>query len=69
MKNFKIMLLFIMVLLKQQKEGAGTYLFSQVVANQVFSAQSSLTTVFGMGTGGSSTLSAPAIYAKHYIVV
>ena len=44
-------------------EKAGTYLSSQVVSNQVFSAQSSLTSVFGMGTGGSSTSSAPAIYA------
>ena len=32
---------------------AGTYLSSRVVTNQVFSAQLSLTSVFGMGTGGS----------------
>ena len=33
-------------------ERASTYLFSRVVTNQVFSAQLSLTSVFGMGTGG-----------------
>ena len=46
------------------RKRAGTYLSSQVVSNQVFSARSSLTSVFGMGTGGTSTLSAPAIIAK-----
>ena len=34
------------------KKRAGPYLFSQVVSNQVPSARSSLTSVFGMGTGG-----------------
>ena len=35
------------------------YLFSRAVASQVFSAQVSLTAVFGMGTGGPSPQSAP----------
>ena len=34
---------------------AGIDLSSQVVANQVFSTQMSLTSVFGMGTGGTSS--------------
>ena len=33
----------------------GTDLFSRAVARQVFSARRSLTTVFGMGTGGPSS--------------
>ena len=37
--------------LENGKEKAGTYLFSQVVSNQVSSALRSLTSVFGMGTG------------------
>ena len=45
----------------RKKKRAGTYLFSQVVSNQVSSAQQSLTTVFGMGTGGTSASSAPAM--------
>ena len=40
---------------------AGIYLFSQVVSNQLSSAQVSLTSVFGMGTGGTSPSSTPAI--------
>ena len=47
----------------RKKKRAGTYLFSQVVSNQVSSAQQSLTTVFGMGTGGTSASSAPAMDA------
>ena len=39
----------------------GADLFSREVALQVFSARLSLTTVFGMGTGGPSPLSAPTI--------
>ena len=35
---------------------AGIDLFFQVVANQVFSTRKSLTSVFGMGTGGASLL-------------
>ena len=35
------------------------YLFFQAVTSQVFSAQVSLTAVFGMGTGGPSPQSAP----------
>ena len=46
------------------KEKAGTYLFSQVVSNQLSSARQSLTSVFGMGTGGTSASSAPAKYAS-----
>ena len=37
----------------------GTDLFSRAVASQVFSALQSLTSVFGMGTGGPSALKAP----------
>ena len=40
---------------------AGIYLFSQAVSSQLSSAQVSLTSVFGMGTGGSSPSSTPAI--------
>ena len=38
------------------------YLFSQPVARQLSSAQMSLTSVFGMGTGGPSSQSTPTIY-------
>ena len=41
---------------------ASTYLSSQGVATQVFSALLSLTSVFGMGTGGSWALSALAFF-------
>ncbi len=34
----------------------GSYLFFQTVASQVSSAYESLTSVFGMGTGGTSQL-------------
>ena len=44
------------------KEKAGTYLFSQVVSNQLSSARQSLTSVFGMGTGGPSPLKTPTIF-------
>ena len=37
------------------------YLFSQAASSQVSSAQMSLTTVFGMGTGGPSSQSTPTI--------
>ena len=37
----------------------GSYLLSRAVASQVPSAFESLTSVFGMGTGGSSQLSPP----------
>ena len=36
--------------------GVGFDLFSRAVASQVFSALQSLTSVFGMGTGGPSAL-------------
>ena len=39
--------------------GVGTDLSSQSVSRQVLSAQVSLTSVFGMGTGGPSPLKAP----------
>ena len=45
----------------KQKKKAGAYLSSQAVSSQVFSARPSLTSVFGMGTGGTSASSAPAI--------
>ena len=44
-----------------KKEKASTYLSSQAVSSQVFSARPSLTSVFGMGTGGTSASSALAI--------
>ena len=42
-------------------KSAGINLSSRDVAIQVFSAPVSLTTVFGMGTGGTSPQSTPAI--------
>ena len=39
----------------------GIYLSSQAAARQVFSAQVSLTSVFGMGTGGPSPQSTPTM--------
>ena len=41
----------------------GIFLFSQDVTIQVSSALSSLTSVFGMGTGGPSTSSTPTVTA------
>ena len=43
------------------KQKAGTFLSSRSVSRQVFSARLSLTAVFGMGTGGTWALSAPAV--------
>ena len=40
----------------------GTDLSSRVASNQVLSARVSLTSVFGMGTGGPSPLITPTIY-------
>ena len=39
----------------------GAYLFSRAVASQVSSARQSLTSVFGMGTGGPSALITPTL--------
>src|SRR5699024_859096 len=44
---------------------AGIYLFSQAVSSQLSSAQVSLTSVFGMGTGGTSPSSTPAVWTKY----
>ena len=44
------------------KREAGIYLFSQAVSSQLSSAQVSLTSVFGMGTGGTSPSSTPAMH-------
>ena len=44
---------------------AGIYLFSQAVSSQLSSAQVSLTSVFGMGTGGTSPSSTPAVQVSH----
>ena len=41
---------------------SGSYLLSQAVAHQVSSTLRSLTSVFGMGTGGSSLLSPPDFF-------
>ena len=51
-------------LLKKEEETycAGAYPFSQAVPRQVSSARLSLTSVFGMGTGGTSASSAPAVF-------
>ena len=43
----------------------GAYLFSRAVASQVSSARQSLTSVFGMGTGGPSALITPTILRCH----
>src|SRR5699024_3747000 len=40
---------------------AGIYLFSQAVSSQLSSAQVSLTSVFGIGTGWASPSSTPAV--------
>ena len=47
------------------KREAGIYLFSQAVSSQLSSAQVSLTSVFGMGTGGTSPSSTPAVWTKY----
>ena len=44
-----------------RKKNAGDDLSSRAAARQVFSAQLSLTTVFGMGTGGTSMLYTPTV--------
>ena len=41
------------------------YLFSQPVTRQLSSAQTSLTSVFGMGTGGPSPQSTPTSWAMY----
>ena len=40
----------------------GIFLFSQAVTSQLSSALLSLTSVFGMGTGGPSASSTPTIF-------
>ena len=40
---------------------SGDFIFSQAVSSQLSSAPKSLTTVFGMGTGVSSSLSSPEV--------
>ena len=45
----------------RKKRRVGIALFSRAVSSQVFSAPASLTTVFGMGTGGSSPSLTPTI--------
>ena len=44
-----------------KKEGVGIALFSRAASSQVSSAPVSLTTVFGMGTGGSSPSLTPTL--------
>ena len=46
----------------------GTDLSSQSVARQVFSALMSLTSVFGMGTGGPSPLETPTAFGLYQIL-
>ena len=43
------------------------YLFSRAASSQVSSAQMSLTTVFGMGTGGPSSQSTPTHETVHLV--
>ena len=43
------------------KREVGIYLFSQAVSSQLSSARVSLTSVFGMGTGGTSPSSTPTV--------
>ena len=45
----------------------GTVLLSQILANQVPSTSRSLTTVFGMGTGVSSSVWAPQIFLTIFV--
>ena len=45
--------------------GVGFDLFSRTVASEVFSALQSLTSVFGMGTGGPSALKKPTAPQGH----
>ena len=45
--------------IKQIQENVGIDLFSRLVAKQVFSAPHSLTSVFGMGTGGPCAIVTP----------
>ena len=45
-----------------KKINPGDFLFSQAVTHQVFSASKSLTAVFGMGTGVSSSSLSPEYY-------
>ncbi len=50
-----------MLLLASYKIESGSDLLSRAVASQVSSAQKGLTSVFGMGTGGSPSLLPPEI--------
>ena len=50
-----------------KKIECGSSLSSRAVASKVLSAQLSLTSVFGMGTGGSSTLSPPQWLYNSYL--
>ena len=45
-----------------QNAGVGISLFSHLVAKALFSAPQSLTSVFGMGTGGPSASSTPTMH-------
>ena len=47
----------------------GTALFSRAASSQVFSALMSLTSVFGMGTGGPSPPMAPTFLLRLYAVL
>ncbi len=58
------------IIRKSTPQGAshltGNALSSQSVSRQVLSAYECLTTVFGMGTGGTTQLSSPDIYLVFY---
>ena len=47
----------------------GIDLFSRAVARKVFSARQSLTSVFGMGTGGPFALKTPTIYFQNPLIL
>ena len=59
--------------MKNEQDCVGTDLSSRLVAKQVFSAQHSLTSVFGMGTGGPCALMTPTslthlfVFASTYL--
>ena len=56
--NLSCLFLFLSI----KTKNVGVALSSRAAARQVFSALKSLTTVFGMGTGGPSSLSTPTLF-------
>ena len=60
-----------MPILLDGQVGVGIFLFSQAVTSQLSSALLSLTSVFGMGTGGPSASSTPTLFGRfpYYIFI